>query len=63
MQQYMELGITESADVLPAIGGCAQVLSHHLQLEYVAGLWIGPLKSNLTKAANAWNEAMVLDLL
>jgi hypothetical protein len=65
-QQYMELGITESADVLPAIGGCAQVLSHHLQLEYVAGLWSGPLTSNPTKAlaaANAWKETLVLDLL
>lgn len=58
-QQYMELGITELADALPAIGRCAQVLSHHLQLKYVAGLWSGPLTNDDLEelsATNGWKE-------
>lgn len=38
-QLYTQLGVTKSADVLPAIGGCAQVLAHHLQFKYIAGMW------------------------
>lgn len=65
-QQYMELGITKSSDVLPAIGGCAQILSHHLQLEYHAGLWSGHSTSDSTKdlsATDAWKQILVMDLL
>ncbi|KAH8724268.1 hypothetical protein GQ44DRAFT_708890 [Phaeosphaeriaceae sp. PMI808] len=47
VQNYMELGLTYPSDVLPAIGGCAQLLAASLGLTYTAGLWKELLETDL----------------
>jgi len=47
VQTYMELQLTVTADVLPAIAGCAQLLASSLKLTYVAGLWKELLPTDL----------------
>lgn len=56
-QRYMQLGISFSTDVLPAIGGCAQVLAHHLNLTYIAGLWKETLSTDMLWHVEHQNKA------
>ncbi|KAL8704268.1 MAG: hypothetical protein Q9201_002577 [Fulgogasparrea decipioides] len=44
---YMQLNLTHSSDVLPAIARCAQTLAPHLHLNYVAGMWKETLATDL----------------
>lgn len=47
IQTYMQLSLSFSSDVLPAISGFAQLLADHLKYDYVAGLWKETLASDL----------------
>lgn len=44
---YMQLELSYTEDVLPAIAGCAQVLMPHLKFTYVAGMWKETLSTDL----------------
>lgn len=43
----MQLELSYASDVLPAITGCAQLLSVNLRLTYVAGVWKELLSTDL----------------
>ncbi|KAH7310150.1 hypothetical protein BKA65DRAFT_166781 [Rhexocercosporidium sp. MPI-PUGE-AT-0058] len=43
----MQLRLSYSSDVLPAISGFARLLANHFKYDYVAGLWKGTLTSDL----------------
>jgi hypothetical protein len=47
VQRYIQLAITELANLFPDIGRSAKVLAHHLQLSYVAGLWKETLSTDI----------------
>lgn len=47
VKTYMQLNLSFSSDVLPAIAGFAQLLADHLKYDYVAGLWKETLASDL----------------
>ena len=44
---YMQLNLTYSSDVLPAITGYAQILAPHINFTYVAGMWKETLATDL----------------
>lgn len=44
---YMQLDLSLSSDILPAMAGCAQTLAPRLNMQYVAGMWKETLATDL----------------
>jgi hypothetical protein len=62
--EYMQHSISYSSDVLPAIGGCAQVLAHHLQVYEDQNMSAHKLEPHRVQyVAGMWKDTLAMDLL